>query len=135
MHPDDGVTVGTEAMSDAARPRPITARMVEEGRDRKREAEERKVAYVEDLYVTRFVQEVAWLEAVDGDRHQYAVIGTLVDDGEPRRNDGPQTSGAYGGSAMPLEGVGCKLTDMSLKARRCLQAIREILAEEADDEL
>jgi hypothetical protein len=32
MHPDDGVTVGTEAMSDAARPRPITARMVEEGR-------------------------------------------------------------------------------------------------------
>lgn len=129
-------TVGTEAMSDQARPR--------EGQQRKIGADVRlveeappkdvrkSVAYVKDPSVDRFYREVAWLEAVAEGREVLSVFGKIVSDGMPETTDGPITSGAYSGSVTPLDGLSMKLADMSVKARRCLRLIREIMAEEED---
>lgn len=127
-------TVGTEAMSEQARPREgqqrkigADVRLVEE---RGREENIRSVACVEDPTVDRFYRNVAWLEAVAEGREQRAVVGPVVDDGMPDTRKGPITTGAYGGSAMPLEGAQVALANQSLKARRCLRIIREIMCEE-----
>lgn len=102
-------------------------RLVEE---RGSEENVRSVAYVEDPTVDRFYRNVAWLEAVAEGREQRAVVGPVVDDGMPDTREGPITTGAYGGSGMPLEGAQVALVDQSLKTRRCLRIIREIMCEE-----
>lgn len=123
--PDYQPTVGTEAMSDRARPRSLEGvRMVEEGRENEKPL--KRAPYVRDPNFAALAYEMQWIEALAEGREKLAVVGPLCDDGEPKFGDGTcEASSEYAGSHSNLGGIASRQADLSLWARKMLRLVAE----------
>ena len=117
----DRRTVGTEAMSDAARPEP---RMVEVGRDSAQNA--RRMPVIDDPWMLKLVWWHAKLRAVATGEHVRVIETTPHAD--PHALDAHDASSVircFDGSRLPVTEAGMQEATLSVHARR---QVREIEA-------
>ena len=127
--PEHDVTVGTEAMSDRARPRSMEGvRLVEEGRRQHRR--EVEVPCPDNRHVRALAWRIARVEAASEDRGVRMIAGSTYEDLSALPDEGEAiTFGdlGYSGSHDLIEGHVATHADLCALALRCERALDECM--------
>lgn len=120
--PDCERTVGTEAMSDQARPRKIEARLAEEGRRNKQQVQ--RMPMVEDLWVRRLAWWSAKLRAIARGEHVRVLEGVPEEDASAIDGEGSMVAG-FDGARTPITSAAMQEATISIRARQKCEELED----------